>query len=130
MTTPEQILIYDGDCAFCTSCVAWLQRRWNATTPPTAVDYQSIVRDGVAYATPSREEMQRALWWLDGNGAVQGAEAVSRALRATSGLWRLVGHLINVAPISWVAPWTYRRVAKYRHHLPGASPTCRLPSDT
>lgn len=125
--TPEHILIFDGDCAFCTSCVRWLQHHWRASAAATAIDYQSILRDGAPFPTPTPEEMQRAVWWLDASGRAEGARAVSRALLATTGVWRFAGWLMGVPPLWWAAPWVYRHVAAHRHRLPGAGPACRLP---
>lgn len=72
--------------------------------------------------------MRRTVWWLDASGRASGARAVSRALLATTGPWRLAGWLVGVAPLSWVASVIYRWIAANRHRLPGASGACATPA--
>jgi predicted DCC family thiol-disulfide oxidoreductase YuxK len=41
--------------------------------------------------------------------------------------YRLLGRLIDLAPVRPVAAWVYGLVARYRYHLPGGTNACRLP---
>jgi predicted DCC family thiol-disulfide oxidoreductase YuxK len=126
MTPPEQILIYDGECGFCTSCVAWIQSRWNPGVAPRAIAWQRLSIDAPLLVTPDVEELARSVWWIDGDGQSSGSRALARALLAASRPWPLVGRLLLTPPVSWLAPPLYRLIARYRHHLPGATPACRL----
>jgi predicted DCC family thiol-disulfide oxidoreductase YuxK len=80
-------------------------------------------------ATGIPEERARTeVLWIAGNGEISGgAEAVGGALRACGGLWSLLGTLLSVAPIRWVAPSAYRLVAANRYRLPGGTAACRVP---
>jgi predicted DCC family thiol-disulfide oxidoreductase YuxK len=51
---------------------------------------------------------------------------VARALLRAQQPWSLLGRLLLLPPISWIAPFSYRVVARYRYRLPGATPTCRI----
>ena len=47
-----------------------------------------------------------------------GAVAVARLLVSNGGGWAVLGRLMQVPPVSWLAAVAYRLVAKYRRHLP------------
>src|ERR1035437_347297 len=111
MTTPEQILIYDGDCGICTRSATWIERRWTMYPPPRIVPYFPSLD------LPSRTELQESVWWIDGRRRDAGSRAVAGALLATSSAWQLVGYALLVPPISWIAPPLYRVVARHRHRL-------------
>jgi predicted DCC family thiol-disulfide oxidoreductase YuxK len=42
-------------------------------------------------------------------------------------VWKAVGVVLQVPPISWLAALVYVVVAKNRHRLPGGTPACKLP---
>ena len=126
VTTPEQFLIYDGDCAFCTSSARWIERRWVRAPLPVAVPWQRVHLTWPALATPSVEQLRASVWWIEGPRHDAGARAIARALIATSSPWRLVGYAVLAPPLSWLAAPTYRVVARHRHRLPGATPACRM----
>lgn len=118
-------LVYDGDCGFCTTSATWIARRW-PEGGPTAVPWQRLPTDVIAEAGLTPEDLQRAAWWIDGDSGEEGARAVARALGAASGPCALLGSILLVPPVSWVAAAVYRLVARFRHRLPGATPTCRV----
>jgi len=119
-------LIYDGDCGFCTTAARWVARRWDGAPAPVAVPWQRVPVEQAARMHLSADEMARSAWWSEGGRVEEGSRAVARALEATDGPWALVGRALLVPPISWVAPWGYRLVARYRHRLPGGTPACRV----
>jgi predicted DCC family thiol-disulfide oxidoreductase YuxK len=65
----------------------------------------------------SRAEAKRSVWWIDESERLAGHEAIGRALQGVGGGWALLGRAMTVAPVSWVASWTYRRVAANRHRF-------------
>ncbi|MBW4029921.1 MAG: DUF393 domain-containing protein [Acidobacteria bacterium] len=119
--------MFDGDCAVCTRSAQWVERRWRAPAP-RAVSSQRVNAEWPRLATPSSEEMDQSLWWIDGPRRYAGAAAVARALMATSLPWRLLGTALVVPPMSWIATPAYSLVARHRHRLPGASDACRGPA--
>jgi predicted DCC family thiol-disulfide oxidoreductase YuxK len=42
-------------------------------------------------------------------------------------VYRLLGRVIDLAPVRPLAAWIYGLVARYRYHLPGGTNACRLP---
>jgi predicted DCC family thiol-disulfide oxidoreductase YuxK len=118
------VLIFDGDCAVCTSSADWAQR--HVKTEVQIVPWQRT--DLAAYGlTP--EDASAAAWWISPDGRrYRGHLAVSQTLRHSNAWLRPAGWLLSVPPFSWVAALVYMVVARYRHHLPGATPACRLPA--
>jgi predicted DCC family thiol-disulfide oxidoreductase YuxK len=118
------LLIFDGDCGFCTSCARWAQRRLRDAD---VVPGQQL--DVSAYGLMARD-VSAAAWWVDGAGQVyRGHRAIGKALQACDGWWRLVSWPCLTPPFSWVAWAGYGLVARFRHRLPGATPACRVPAD-
>jgi predicted DCC family thiol-disulfide oxidoreductase YuxK len=115
-------LVYDGDCAFCTRCVRWLERR--LPRQPRVIAWQ--VADLPALGlTP--EECTDALQWVEGDRHAAGADGIARLLVWTGGGWRLIGRLVLVPGVIRVARVAYRWIARNRHRMPGGSAACAVP---
>jgi predicted DCC family thiol-disulfide oxidoreductase YuxK len=118
------LLIFDGECGFCTACATWAQRRLRDVD---VVPGQRV--DVAAYGLTARD-VSAAAWWVDERGGVhRGHRAIGKALQACGGLWRSVSWLCLIPPFSWGAWAVYGLVARFRHRLPGSTPACRLPAD-
>ena len=121
---PTPTLVFDGDCAFCTSAVGVARRVLPTGVTVVAWQFADLAALGV-----TAERAQQEVLWVDGDGAVSGgAAAVTRLLRAAGLPWSVLGVLISLPPLRWVAPPVYRLVAANRHRLPGGTPACRMPS--
>jgi hypothetical protein len=132
--TTSPVLVYDGDCAFCSSSVRWLEARFPHAF--SAVPYQRT--DLGPLGLSERECHERVQWIGDVASPVttreSGARAVGALLRvggsahegALGTVYRCAGALTAVPPTSWVARGIYSLVAANRHRLPGGTPTCRL----
>ena len=67
--------------------------------------------------------------WVTPAGAVHGgAQAVAKLLLSAPGGWPLVGALLTLPPVRWMAHGLYRLIARNRHRLPGGTAACALPS--
>ncbi|WEH42031.1 DUF393 domain-containing protein [Streptomyces sp. AM 2-1-1] len=122
---PRSVLVYDGDCAFCTTSVAFLVRRLrpNCTVTP----WQFADLDGLGV---TRQRAQHEVLWVSPVGAVYGgAQAVAKLLLSAGGLWAWLGGSLTLPPLRWIAFGVYRLVAANRDRLPGGSPACALPAD-
>jgi predicted DCC family thiol-disulfide oxidoreductase YuxK len=118
------VLIFDGDCSVCTSCANWARRHVKG-----AVEIVPWQRIDLATFGLTSEDAKAAAWWIDPAGhRYRGHLAVGQTLRDCGGWWRPAGGLLSVPPISWGAALAYVVVARNRHHLPGATPACRLPT--
>lgn len=90
--------------------------------PLRAIPYQAIEPSDHGL---TREQLERAAWLVLPDGtAHSGARAVAGALRACSRPWSVLGWLLGMAPMSWLAQVGYGLVARYRHRLPGVTPAC------
>lgn len=133
----SQILIYDGDCAFCQRCVDWGLRVFPDF--PQALSYASIQPEAFGL---SIEDVQQSIWLVDvtaplevrqaGKAHWSGHRAAAQILllqptKSRFGFfWRMFGYLLILGgPISAGA---YRLIALNRHRLPGATPACELPA--
>jgi predicted DCC family thiol-disulfide oxidoreductase YuxK len=121
---PGGLLLFDGDCGFCTSVARWARRRLPkgvAVTPWQFVP--DLGRLGLTV-----EDVSTAAYWIDGRGrGHRGHLAFADAFRAMGGGWRPVGAAMRIPPVSWLAAIVYDVIARNRHRLPGATPACRLP---
>jgi predicted DCC family thiol-disulfide oxidoreductase YuxK len=116
------VLIFDGDCGFCTTSVDWLTKLLPA--PPTSIPYQWADLAGFGLTENDTEER---VWLVTRTHQYGGHLAVTAMLRhqPAAGL-RLLGWLGSVAPFSWAAAVGYALVARYRHRLPGGTPACQV----
>jgi predicted DCC family thiol-disulfide oxidoreductase YuxK len=132
--TTLPVLVYDGDCAFCSTSVRWLESRFPRSF--SAVPYQRT--DLAALGLTERQCHERVRWIGDVTAPVTSAESGARAVGALlrrggsdrrgllGAVSRGAGRLTTVPPASWLAEGGYRLVAANRHRLPGGTPTCRL----
>jgi predicted DCC family thiol-disulfide oxidoreductase YuxK len=113
-------LIYDGDCAFCTLWVNRL-RGWLPAFPPTQTS-QSAPLEALGLSV---DDVENYAWYITPTHQYAGHLAGSALLRAQPrvGL-RILGALIALPPLSWVAGVVYWLVARFRHRLPGGTPSC------
>ena len=120
-------LVFDGDCAFCTSSVNWGKRHLGA--PVDFVPWQEMDLEGVGL---TQAQTERAVQWLpasDRRGTIRsGAGAVGRLLLTSRWPWRALAAPTLIPPFSWVAAVVYRLVAANRHRLPGGTPACAVPA--
>jgi predicted DCC family thiol-disulfide oxidoreductase YuxK len=121
MTTAT--LVYDGDCGFCTRSAEFARRILPGDCAVTAWQRADLVALGVPL-----ERLQREVVWVSHAGAVSGgAEAIGRTLIAAGLPWLLLGVLLVLPPISWLARALYPVVAANRMRLPGGTPACAVP---
>jgi predicted DCC family thiol-disulfide oxidoreductase YuxK len=119
------LLVYDGDCSFCSSCARWLVARWSG--PEEAIPWQHVSAAELERLGLSRDDVRRAVWWVDPSGSrSRGHLAIARALRATHGWPSVAGRMLLASPLRWVGAGAYPLVARWRHRLPGGTPACRL----
>lgn len=117
------LLIFDGDCAFCTT---WVNRlaAWLPIFPPSS-PWQWIDLDRYALTT---DDVTSYAWLVTRRHQYAGHLAFSALLRMQPiGALRFLGHLIATPPFSWVAAVGYAFIAANRHRLPGGTPACALP---
>ncbi|WP_190016297.1 thiol-disulfide oxidoreductase DCC family protein [Streptomyces lucensis] len=116
------VLVYDGDCGFCTSSVTVVRRWVRPRYEITARQWTDLGALGV-----SRQRAEYEALWVTPDGTVYGgARAVAKLLASAGGGWAVVGAVLQVAPMRWMAHGIYRAIAHNRHRLPGGTPACAL----
>ncbi|MEO8907166.1 MAG: DCC1-like thiol-disulfide oxidoreductase family protein [Microbacteriaceae bacterium] len=118
----DSVVVFDGDCGFCTTAIDWL-RRVLPTFPP-AIPYQWAPLD--AYGL-SKQDARERVWLVTTTRLYGGHRAVAALLcRQPVAALRTLGWLGTVAPWSWAAALGYALVARYRYRLPGGTPACQM----
>lgn len=120
------ILLYDGDCGFCTKAVNTAVRLLDPEAVVTPWQFADLEALGV-----TAERADREVLWIEPATAVVhgGADAVAHLLKqGPRRSWRLAGRAMALPPISWTARLVYRAVAVNRHRLPGGTMACSLPA--
>lgn len=105
------MLVYDGDCAFCSRCARWLDARASGVE---VVPWQEV---DLASVGLTEDQVRAAAYWVDGGSAEGGADAVARALIACGRGYALVGRALRLPGVRRVAGAGYRLVARHRGRL-------------
>lgn len=122
------VLVFDGDCGFCSSCARFLERRvagGRGGMPFSVVPWQ---RADLAALGLTEAQCREAVQWVDGRGQVAaGAPAIAAALSAGPAAYRLVGRAMDLPLVRGLGAVVYGWVAANRSRLPGGTPACRMP---
>ena len=123
MATTQHVLIFDGDCGFCTSTANAVVRL--SRVPVTAVAWQ--LTDVLQFGLTEQQTASRVYLVL-GDEKFGGHLAFAYLLFIqTNWLLKAVGWLLTVPPFCWLASIGYALVARFRHLLPGGTPACKIP---
>ena len=121
------LVIFDGDCGFCTSSAHWVARRLNRRPGPNAALVPWQFTDLAALGTTA-ERAQREALWVGTDGEIRGgAAAFAEWLTFRGGAYAVAGRLMNLPLVRSLAAAVYRVIAKNRHRMPGGTPACALP---
>ncbi len=119
----DATLVYDGDCAFCTRCVQWMERYVPVRLTVVPWQWADLGALGVTQA-----QAEHAVQLVEASGRrSSGALAIARLLVQARGPWAGLGALMMVPPASWLAAAVYRLIAINRDRMPGGTAACALP---
>ncbi|MBU6245245.1 MAG: DUF393 domain-containing protein [Actinomycetales bacterium] len=121
MTQPRlAVVVFDGDCGFCTASVGWA-RRWIRPR----VTFQAWQATDLAALGLRASACQQALQFVAIDGSLaSGGRAVCRMLGTGRWPWPAVGWIGSMPGLRWVIDVAYRLVARTRHRLPGSTAAC------
>jgi predicted DCC family thiol-disulfide oxidoreductase YuxK len=118
------VMIFDGDCGFCSACVRWGYR--NLGRMPESIPFQAIA---VADYGLTLEQVKSAVWLIEPGRQHRGHLAVAALLALQPERhWRFLGGLMRAPILSGLASLGYRLVVRFRHRLPGATEACAMPA--
>jgi predicted DCC family thiol-disulfide oxidoreductase YuxK len=122
MTRPT--FVYDGDCAFCTTCAEFVDRR--VPTLARVVPWQFADLGALGLTA---EQCEQAVQWVDADRTTTaaGPDAIALLLADAGRLWRFAGGALRLGPVRLAAWPAYHWVADHRHLLPGGTAACSLP---
>ena len=121
-TSKTAVLIFDGDCGFCTTTANYI--KVNSSTPIEIQPWQWVELDEFGL---TESEASAKVQMAAGGRTYAGHAAFAKILRLQKQWWfKLLGALLVIPPFSWAARLGYFFVAKYRHKLPGGTPACEL----
>lgn len=121
----RSVLVYDGDCGFCTTSARWVEAN---LLPPggTVAPWQSLQLEMFGL---SEDDVATASWWVDTQGGThRGERGIAQLLVDRGGIWALLGRVALTPPMIAVLGVIYGIVAKNRYRLPGATDACRIPA--
>ncbi|MET7421259.1 DCC1-like thiol-disulfide oxidoreductase family protein [Dactylosporangium sp. NPDC005555] len=120
--------VFDGDCAFCSSCARFIERRIRPTAHVVAWQFTDLDALGV-----TQEAASVAVQYVTaGRAPTAGPVAIADMLRDVPGaagrfLWRPIGTVLGLRPVAAMAWPVYRWIARNRHRMPGGTAACALP---
>ncbi len=121
-TNLESVLVWDGDCSFCSRCVNFIQKR--ISTSAKIISHQKADLESLGLTT---EQCNQALQWVSSQGQIRsGSRAVAALLRSGGGAWPVMGVLIDLPVIRLISSGIYKVIAKNRQHLPGGTAACAI----
>ncbi len=119
----KPLLIFDGDCGFCTTATNFILK--HTTTPIEATPFQFI--DPTTHGLTIEQVTAKVYLVVDGK-KYAGDEAFANLFKIQNNvLLRAIGNLILIPPFVLLAKPGYSLVAKYRQKLPGGTPACKMP---
>jgi predicted DCC family thiol-disulfide oxidoreductase YuxK len=129
MDTEAGLLIFDGDCGFCTTsarfATRWVDRRRRYAVAP----WQDL--DLAQWGLTEADCIAAAQFVRPDGTVASGHRAIAEGLRRAAPGWRPLGLLITVPGIDRVAGRIYAWVADHRYALPGGTPACApMPAST
>jgi predicted DCC family thiol-disulfide oxidoreductase YuxK len=109
------IVVYDGDCGFCTWTAQHGQRLLSAE-----VTIQPWQGSDLAALGLTEDDVRCAVQWVPAGGKPRAGHRAIAAWLIASGLpWAVPGRLLLIPPVSWIATLSYRVIARHRHQIPG-----------
>lgn len=126
--TQQPVLIYDGDCGFCTR-TANAVKRLDTHHRFDALPWQT--RGLLAKVNLTEQQVSEAAWYIDADGRKhRGAGAVNAALNALGGIYRIASWVYRVPGLKQIEDVVYKWVARNRYRMPGSTDACRIPAST
>lgn len=122
MSLARAVLLYDGDCGFCTAAAHTFARRLHSRAQTRPWQPEDELTHGV---TPAEAEAEIHFVTIHGS-VLGGADAVLAWWRTSPGPWALVGRVLQLPGLVQLSRLGYRIIARNRHALPGGTAACAI----
>lgn len=121
----EPVIIYDGDCAFCTKSIIRLEAFMKGQMPKkVTLQRVNLQEYGILLA-----EAQAAMKYVDLSGRVwTGERAFQRVFYDAGGKWRILANFMGLPIIKSASAAIYKKIALNRQKMPGAEASCAIPT--
>jgi GNAT superfamily N-acetyltransferase/predicted DCC family thiol-disulfide oxidoreductase YuxK len=103
------VLLYDGECRFCTASAQWLERHARSTAR-----VQPWQRGDLADLGVSAEQCAEAVQWVGNGRLASGPDALAAYLQSSTGPWRAAGRLLATPAAQQLTRPTYRRLVRHQ----------------
>jgi predicted DCC family thiol-disulfide oxidoreductase YuxK len=100
------ILIFDGGCAFCMASARWLQGKLGTAVAVEPWQFTDLA----AYGTDSDRATHEVLWVDEADRIHGGVQAFARWLIHSGGAWWVLGRVLTLPAVRWVAAGVYRLI--------------------
>lgn len=120
MAEKTPLMIFDGDCAFCSSSARVLAKMTRHRIALEPYQFLDLNKYGL-----TEELTSKAVYYLNPKTFVAN-RAIAQFLIDSKTPWAIAGHALNLPVISSIAERVYYWIAKNRHRLPGGTPECSM----
>jgi GNAT superfamily N-acetyltransferase/predicted DCC family thiol-disulfide oxidoreductase YuxK len=103
------VLLYDGECRFCTASAQWLERHARSTAR-----VQRWQRGDLAGLGVSAEQCAEAVQWVGNGRLASGPDALAAYLQSSTGAWRAAGRRLATAAAQQLTRPTYRGLVRHQ----------------
>ncbi len=115
------VLVYDGDCGFCTKC-AQAVAKIRPDAEIVAWQLTDLAELGI-----TAEQASEAVQWVETDGTIRsGHEAIAGLLGTAGPVGKVGGRALLLPGVSRLAAKGYQLVADNRYRLPGGTPACAV----
>ena len=123
VTAETSILIFDGDCGFCTTTANWIKKNSRVALEIAPYQWTEL---GLYGLTP--EEAAAKVQVVVGDKVFAGHYCMSKLLLIQPNiLLKLVGAVMVLPGLDSISARVYEWIAANRQKLPGGTPACKLP---
>ncbi len=122
MSLARAVLLYDGDCGFCTASAHFFDDRLHSPAQVRPWRAEDALSHGV-----SPDEAETEIHFVTTSGSVLGgADAVLAWWRTSPGPWAIPAWILQLPGLVQLTRIGYRLIARHRHALPGATAACSV----
>jgi len=113
----KNILLYDGECGFCSAVADWVVRT-NKDNNIETIPYQTADFNNIAVGLTFEQASRSAIFIRRSDGHIfLNARSILETLKHTHGIYELIGYLGSNPIISLLCYPFYRLFARYRRRL-------------